>query len=127
LKVPTINFNRTYDSNLTLSNIGIGTYLGPLNELTDKNIENAVVESITSGCINVVDTALNYRHMRSERAVGRALAQIVEGGVPREEIFLSSKVGLVANDMETGVKGAEIIAFLKGKGAITDADVINGS
>ena len=48
-------------NNLYLSSIGMGTYLGQASSEDDKNIENAVYESIKSGAINVIDTAINYR------------------------------------------------------------------
>ena len=34
---------------------------------------NAIVESVKSGGVNVIDTAINYRYMKSERVVGAAL------------------------------------------------------
>ena len=39
----------------------MGTYLGQLSLEDDNDIENAVYESIKSGAINVIDTAINYR------------------------------------------------------------------
>ena len=52
--------------NLTLSNIGIGTYLGNPDKQTDEAVKNAVKQSILSG-INVLDTAINYRAQKAER------------------------------------------------------------
>ncbi|HEX6028137.1 MAG TPA: aldo/keto reductase, partial [Nitrososphaeraceae archaeon] len=43
---------RIFD-NLYLSSIGMGTYLGQASSEDDKDIENAVYESIKSGAINV--------------------------------------------------------------------------
>ncbi|HEX9418723.1 MAG TPA: aldo/keto reductase, partial [Methylomirabilota bacterium] len=57
---------------LALSSIGAGTYLGPDDDATDAQYEAAIERAIESG-INVVDSAVNYRGQRSERAVGRAL------------------------------------------------------
>src|SRR5205823_8197757 len=43
------------------------------------------------------DTAIRYRAMRSERVLGRALADAVAaGGASRDEIFVSTKGGLIA-------------------------------
>ena len=56
---------------LTLSNIGIGTYLGNPDSQTDETVKNAVKTSILGG-VNVIDTAINYRAQKAERSVGRA-------------------------------------------------------
>src|SRR5947209_5884596 len=61
---------------LSISSLGIGTYLGPDDDTTDTLYEAAVERAIVSG-INVVDSAINYRGQRSERAVGRALGRLV--------------------------------------------------
>ena len=46
--------------NLTLSNVGVGTYLGNPDTETDKLVEEAIKKSVLGG-INVIDTAINYR------------------------------------------------------------------
>jgi len=63
-----LNFN-TFE-NLHLSNIGIGTYLGDPDEKTDELVKNAVKQSLLSG-VNVIDTAINYRSQKAERAIGK--------------------------------------------------------
>ena len=63
---------RSFD-NLYLSSIGMGTYLGQPTEEDDRAIENAVYNSVKSGAVNVIDTAINYRAMKSEKSIGRAL------------------------------------------------------
>ena len=71
--VNSLNFN-TFE-NLHLSNIGIGTYLGDPDTRTDELVKNAVKQSVLSG-INVIDTAINYRAQKAERAVGKAISGI---------------------------------------------------
>jgi aryl-alcohol dehydrogenase-like predicted oxidoreductase len=89
---------RVFD-NLYLSSIGIGTYLGKPNKEDDQSMENAVYESIKSGGVNVVDTAINYRAMRSEKSVGRALLRLINDGiVTRDQVFVSTKNGYITND-----------------------------
>ena len=84
--------------NLTISNVGIGTYLGNPDANTDVLVENAVKQSILAG-INVIDTAINYRFQKAERSVGKAIATLVsEGKINRDEIFVSTKNGYVTND-----------------------------
>lgn len=84
--------------NLHLSSIGMGTYLGQPSQEDDLAVENAVYESAKSGAINVIDTAINYRAMKSEKSVGRALARLAKDGVPRDQIFVSTKNGYITND-----------------------------
>ncbi len=78
---------------LTLSSLGIGTYLGPINDEVDRSYMSSVRAALRQG-INVVDTALNYRHQQSERAIGRALESLQQGGqIQRSQIVLCSKAG----------------------------------
>jgi len=84
--------------NLTLSNVGVGTYLGNPDSNTDVLVENAVKQSIVAG-INVIDTAINYRFQKAERSVGKAITALIsEGKINRDEVFISTKNGYVTND-----------------------------
>ena len=83
---------------LTLSNVGIGTYLGQPDSETDELVKHAVKKSIISG-INVIDTAINYRAQKAERSVGKAISELTdEQKIKRNEIFISTKNGYVTND-----------------------------
>jgi len=80
---------------LALSSVGIGTYLGPDDDETDDHYAAAIERALLSG-INVIDSAVNYRHQRSERAVGRALAKVVaSGGVARDGVVVATKGGFL--------------------------------
>lgn len=84
---------------LHLSSIGLGTYLGDLSVEDDKAMENAVYESIKSGAVNVVDTAINYRAMKSEKSIGRALLRLRDDGIiSRDDVFICTKNGYITND-----------------------------
>ncbi|MBM3903737.1 MAG: aldo/keto reductase [Thaumarchaeota archaeon] len=86
--------------NLTMSNVGIGTYLGNPDSQTDALVEEAVKKSILSG-INVIDTAINYRAQKAERSVGTAIASLIsQGKIERNQIFVSTKNGYVTNDAD---------------------------
>ncbi len=83
---------------LTLSSIGIGTYLGNPDDATDALVKDAVVKSVTLGT-NVIDTAINYRSQKAERSVGKAVAQMIEKGkAKRDQFFISTKNGYITND-----------------------------
>ncbi len=85
---------------LTLSSIGVGTYLGPEDAATDAGYETCIAAALASA-VNVFDSAINYRGQRSERAVGRALAKaIASGAVRRDEVFVSTKGGYLPHDAE---------------------------
>ena len=91
---------RTFQG-LTLSSVGIGTYLGETNRETDLLVSQAVEESVKSGAINVIDTAINYRFQKAERSVGNALKKIIEEGIAeRSGIFVATKNGYLTSDAD---------------------------
>ncbi len=83
---------------LLISSVGIGTYLGEEDGSTDLLYRDTVARSLELG-LNVVDTAVNYRHQRSERSVGAALRSLIDAGrVAREEVVLATKGGYIPFD-----------------------------
>ena len=85
---------------LWLSSVGLGTYLGEADEATDEAYVESVLEALQRGC-NVFDAAINYRHQRSERALGEAIERAVGLGLARrEELFVSTKGGFLPLDAE---------------------------
>lgn len=81
-----------------LSTLGLGTYLGPEDGVTDVLYQDAVLRSLELG-VNVIDTAVNYRHQRSERAIRTALATaIARGVVGRDEVAVATKGGFISFD-----------------------------
>jgi aryl-alcohol dehydrogenase-like predicted oxidoreductase len=83
---------------LWLSSIGLGTYLGEPNDAADRHYTEAIATALDSG-INVLDTAINYRHQRSERNIGAALKQQIESGeLKRDEVVICTKAGYLSFD-----------------------------
>jgi aryl-alcohol dehydrogenase-like predicted oxidoreductase len=83
---------------LTVSSIGIGTYLGESTDADDEAYEQSVGEAIRSG-VNLIDTAINYRSQRSERSIGAAIRQMLaSGAVTRQELVVCSKAGYIPFD-----------------------------
>jgi len=83
---------------VSLSSIGLGTYLGEPDPETDRLYREAVTRAVGLGC-NVIDSAINYRFQRSERAVGEALrALFADGSVRREEVVVATKGGYLPFD-----------------------------
>lgn len=86
---------------------------------------NAIVDSVLSGGVNVIDTAINYRYMKSERTVAAALRFLIsQKNHSREELFLCSKGGYIPEDADQGVLGQSIIKNLLEKGLIKDEDFV---
>lgn len=95
---------RSLDGQL-LSSIGAGTYLGEPTDETDERYRKTLAAAFESG-VNVVDTAINYRCQRSERTVGRAIA---DADVDREELFITTKGGYLPFDGERPVDPASYV------------------
>jgi len=95
---------------LRLSSIGIGTYLGNDDAATDQAYRESIALALERG-LNVVDSAINYRHQRSERCVGDALRLLIEAGtLARDEIVVSTKGGFIPFD---GAVPADANAYLR--------------
>lgn len=85
---------------LFMSSIGLGTYLGHWDEATDRMYQEAVKRAVEMGC-NVIDSAINYRFQRSERAIGAALQHLFDSGkTARDEIVVCTKGGFFPFDGE---------------------------
>jgi aryl-alcohol dehydrogenase-like predicted oxidoreductase len=56
---------------LCVSTIGLGTYLGHWDDRTDRMYTESIKRAIELGA-NVIDSAINYRFQRSERAINRS-------------------------------------------------------
>jgi aryl-alcohol dehydrogenase-like predicted oxidoreductase len=83
---------------LTVSSIGLGSYLGEPDAAADERYRAAALEAVRLGC-NLIDTAINYRFQRSERALGAALAEMIgAGGLRREDLLVATKGGYVPFD-----------------------------
>jgi predicted aldo/keto reductase-like oxidoreductase len=88
------HWNKT-TSDLTVSSIGVGTYMGDLKPETDIAMEAGVTNSVKSGYLNMIDTAINYRYQKAERCVGRALVdQRITGLLEKSFLFQAKSVTL---------------------------------
>src|SRR4051794_31066221 len=86
------------EQDLWLSSIGLGTYLGSPDDATDQSYTDSVKRAVELG-VNVIDSAINYRFQRSERAVGAALRDLTSvNGIDRNEIVVCTKGGFVPFD-----------------------------
>src|SRR5580658_9672760 len=74
---------------LEVSSLGIGTYLGAVDDATDRAYTGALIAAGEGG-INFFDSAINYRGQRSERCIGAALKQM-----QRDEVAICTKAGFL--------------------------------
>jgi aryl-alcohol dehydrogenase-like predicted oxidoreductase len=124
------DFRRTLAGDLQVSSLGIGTYLGECDEADDLRYEGAVRDAVAGG-INLIDTAINYRCQRSERAVGAALGALaVDGEVRREEIVVCTKGGYIPLDATPPVSRDAYRTYLEREffapGVMSPDDVVAG-
>lgn len=103
---------------LTLSSLGVGTYLGGSDAETDELVTSAVIRTVAGHRWNVIDTAANYRWGRAEVSVGRALRALrALGGATRDQLFVSTKAGYPPDGL---------LERLLAEGAVSPADVVGG-
>lgn len=80
---------------LQISSLGLGTYLGSADDRTDTSYRDAAIAAVRGG-INFLDTAINYRHQRSERSIGAALSELFRSGqARRDEVVVATKAGFL--------------------------------
>ncbi len=110
---------------LTLSSLGMGSYLGNADPVTDGKYAAALGRALERG-INVIDSAINYRYQRSERTLGAALGKaIASGAVAREQVLLCTKGGYISGDFEPPSK-TWFQETYAGPGVATEADFVAG-
>ena len=113
---------------LTLSSIGIGTYLGNADAKTDESYKQAIVRAAQSG-VNLIDSAANYRFQRSERSIGSALQTLTtDFGFSRDEFVICTKGGYLPFD---GAPPRDLRAYVEETfvkpGIASFDDIVGGS
>lgn len=112
---------------LSLSGVGLGSYLGTPDDETDGGYAASAAEALRLGG-NVIDTAINYRYQRSERALGAALRDAFRGGLPREAVVVCTKAGFIPLDPETAQDPSRYVyERLLDPGVIVVEDIAGGS
>lgn len=84
---------------LTLSSLGMGSYLGGTAQEARREY-GAATHACLRGGVNVLDTAANYRDQASERDLGRGLARFVADGGDRCGVLVCSKAGFLHGDCD---------------------------
>jgi aryl-alcohol dehydrogenase-like predicted oxidoreductase len=127
-RFPTLPGNFRPALGVSVSSIGIGTYLGEPDDETDREYEDAIKASIRGG-INLIDTAVNYRFQRSERNIGKAIGELVAAGeIAREQIAVATKGGYITFDGEVPANPRAWFEehYVK-TGIVAPSDLVDGS
>ena len=92
------DFLRPLPPAVLVSSIGLGSYLGECDEADDIRYADTAHHAIATG-INLLDSAINYRCQRSERAFGKALSRAVRmETASRDELVVCTKGGYIPLD-----------------------------
>ncbi|MGE4531784.1 MAG: aldo/keto reductase [Acidithiobacillus sp.] len=103
------HFSDFLNTRIKLSSLGVGTFPGGVDDITDVAVAAIVAQSLQSG-INVIDTGANYRFGRAGRAVGVGIAKAMATGIQREEFFVVGKGGFLTF---TQGRPADPLAFFR--------------
>jgi len=123
-------FYRPLADGSIVSSLGLGTYLGECEDAEDARYTATVIAALERG-VNILDTAINYRCQRSERAIGEALRTVVSNGdITREEFVVCTKGGYIPLERTPPATKEGYRGFLHseyyGPGVMGPDDVISG-
>jgi len=122
-RLPADHFRR-FDGGPRTSSLGLGTYLGPEDGATDVAYQQAITRALERG-VNVIDTAVNYRRQRSERAIGTVLEEVIGRGlVARDEVVVATKGGFITLDASARDASHYITDTYLRTGIVDPGDVI---
>ncbi|HZE09243.1 MAG TPA: aldo/keto reductase [Gemmatimonadaceae bacterium] len=124
------HFYRLLGDGAFVSALGLGTYLGECDDDEDARYRKTVVAALKKG-VNLVDTAINYRCQRSERAIGDALRTLISrGDIRRDEIVVCTKGGYIPLDRTPPATKEGYLGFLDNEyyrpGVMQPDDVVAG-
>ncbi|MEO8911080.1 MAG: aldo/keto reductase [Gemmatimonadaceae bacterium] len=124
------HFYRPLPEGPVVSALGVGTYLGECDDAEDARYITTTSAALENG-VNLVDTAINYRCQRSERAVGEAVRILIsQGAIKRDEVVVCTKGGYIPLDRTPPATREGYRGFLDseyfGRGIMRPEDVVSG-
>jgi aryl-alcohol dehydrogenase-like predicted oxidoreductase len=124
------DFYRPIFDDVVASSIGLGTYLGDCTDADDQLYSSSIRAALERG-INLIDSAINYRCQRSERAIGSVVGEMMAAGqIRRDEVILCTKGGYVPLDGSPPASRDEYLAYLRHTffepGIMAPEDVVGG-
>ena len=123
-KISKDNWRAPYFGEMQLSRLGYGTYIGDPTVEDDKKMYDAIIKCVKSGGVNVIDAAINYRYMKSERVIGAAVKKLLEDGYSREELFICTKGGYITKDADRPDFAEKNLISLLDKKKIEPTDIV---
>ena len=121
-KRSSLDFYSKSNQGLSLSSIGLGMYKGENSDKGDQEWKSSIIKSVTNG-INIFDTAIRYRNQRSEKILGSTLLDLItRNKLKREEVFISSKGGLIGVPNNIS-EGAYINKVVKGEWKVPKQEI----
>ena len=129
-RLRTEKFYRPLSSGCFVSSLGLGTYLGECDDAEDARYTAAAIAALERG-VNLLDTAINYRCQRSERALGTAIQKAIAGGkIKREQVVVCTKGGYIPLDRNPPATREDYRSFLQDeyflRGVMEPGDVFAG-
>ncbi len=107
------DYFRPFADSVAASSIGAGTYLGECDDTDDARYVRSIRHAVRSG-INIIDSAINYRCQRSERAIGTALREAMAAAeIERDEIVVCTKGGYLPLDGSAPASRADYKAYVQ--------------
>jgi len=124
------HFYRPLSEGLVVSSLGLGTYLGECDDGEDSRYTATVIAALGKG-VNLLDTAINYRCQRSERAIGEALRILTSrDDIERSEIVVCTKGGYIPLERTPPGTKEGYRGFLDseyyGPGVMQPEDIVSG-
>lgn len=113
-----------------VSSIGLGSYLGECDDADDIRYADTAHHAIATG-INLLDSAINYRCQRSERAFGKALSRAVRmETASRDELVVCTKGGYIPLDGTQPARREDYQEYVKREyldpGIMSAEDIVAG-
>ena len=107
-----------------MGRIALGTHTGDFSKEDSKSYVQAIIHAIQNG-INTIDGAINYRGMLSELDESAAIHTLIDSGaVQREELFITSKAGLLFGDIQAGMNPLKYLSEILEPNGINKDDFV---
>ena len=102
-----------HNEDIKMTSLAIGSYVGPPDDQTDFDLYNAIKTSVMSGGVNHIDTAPNFRYMKSEKVIGKVLNVLDRKyGLKRDQLIIASKGGYVPEDADEMIGHEDMVKKL---------------
>ncbi len=109
---------------LSISALGMGTYLGNSDDRVDELYETALISAVAGG-VNLFDTANCYRFGRSEKVIGKVLKELDKTSLTRDQIVIATKAGFFPGSEEEDFEAFVRSKYLD-KGLVKPNEIVAG-